>query len=99
LASHGVNVGQGLKAPAAWFLQSQDAADIDRTNFIVKKLDQYHGFASGIFRQLHIAGTCTVVEAMFSYETIFNIIGDITYALWFEKLAYNALPASLTPDM
>ena len=42
---------------------------------------------------------CTVVEAMFSYTTIFSIIGDPVFADKAEQIALNALPASLTPDM
>ena len=42
---------------------------------------------------------CTVVEAMFSYETLFAIQGDPIFAERAEQLAYNALPATLTPDM
>ena len=42
---------------------------------------------------------CTVVEAMFSYEMLFSIQGDPMFAERAEKLAYNALPATLTSDM
>lgn len=42
---------------------------------------------------------CTVVEAMFSHEMLFSIQGDPMFAERAEKLAYNALPATMTPDM
>lgn len=51
----------------------------------MQKLDKYHGQASGVFGcDEHLAGTmpsrgtelCTVVETMFSYETLFEIQGD-----------------------
>ena len=42
---------------------------------------------------------CTVVEAMFSFETLFSIQGDPTFAERAEKLTYNALPATITSDM
>ncbi len=40
-----------------------------------------------------------MVESMFSYESMFNILGDDMFPELAEKLAYNALPATLTPDM
>ena len=42
---------------------------------------------------------CTVVETMFSHEVMFYILGDPKFAERAEQLAYNALPATLTPDM
>ena len=56
----------------------------------MKKLDEYHGQASGVFGcDEHLAGTmpsrgtelCTVVETMFSYETLFEIQGDPVFGL------------------
>ena len=42
---------------------------------------------------------CTVVEAMFSFETLFSIQGDPMFAERAEKLTFNALPATITSDM
>ena len=42
---------------------------------------------------------CTVVESMFSFETLFSIQGDPMFAERAEKLTYNALPATITSDM
>ena len=36
---------------------------------------------------------------MFSYETLFSIQGDPMFAERAEKLAYSALPATITSDM
>ena len=36
---------------------------------------------------------------MFSFESLFSILGDPVFAERAEQLAYNALPATLTPDM
>ena len=41
---------------------------------------------------------CTVVEAMFSLETDLAITGDAAFADRLEKIAYNALPATITED-
>ena len=57
----------------------------------MQKLDLYHGQASGIFGcDEHLAGTmpsrgtelCTVVETMFSYETLFEIQGDPIFGIY-----------------
>jgi hypothetical protein len=42
---------------------------------------------------------CAVVESMFSYETAFAILGDADLADRLERVAYNALPATLSNDM
>ena len=36
----------------------------------------------------------TVVEAMFSYNTMFSVHGDVAFADRAERIAYNALPAT-----
>jgi DUF1680 family protein len=41
---------------------------------------------------------CAVVEAMFSLETDLAITGDESFADRLEKIAYNALPATITED-
>lgn len=45
------------------------------------------------------AELCTVVETMFSFEILFHVIGDPKFAERAEQLTYNALPATITPDM
>jgi DUF1680 family protein len=42
---------------------------------------------------------CAVVEAMFSLETDISILGDPALGDRLEKIAYNALPGTLTADM
>jgi DUF1680 family protein len=42
---------------------------------------------------------CAVVEAMFSYEQAFAIFGSPSLADRLEKVAYNALPATLSDDL
>jgi hypothetical protein len=69
---------------------------------------KYHGTALGLFtsdeqldgpyahRGIEL---CTVVEAMYSYEELFRMTGDFTLLDRLEMLSYNALPATLTPDL
>ena len=55
----------------------------------------------------HLAGTnptqgselCTVVETMFSLSQSLSILGDPTLGDRLERIAYNALPGTLTDDM
>ena len=42
---------------------------------------------------------CAVVEAMFSLETDIAILGDPALGDRLEKIAYNALPGTLTADL
>ncbi|MCX6138051.1 MAG: glycoside hydrolase family 127 protein, partial [Ignavibacteriales bacterium] len=82
---HGVNTGMGVKQPAIYYQQSKD----ERYPRAVKKgmadLMKYHGQANGLFsgdELLHgtdpTQGTelCTIVEYMFSLETLLKITGD-----------------------
>ena len=71
-------------------------------------LDRYHGQPNGIFScDEHYAGLdpsqgtelCTVVEAMFSLETDISILGDAALGDRLERISYNALPATFSPDM
>jgi hypothetical protein len=106
--THGVNNGQAIKSGAVWYRQSGNHSDWESSYVRMQKLDEYHGQASGVFGcDEHLAGRmpsrgtelCTVVESMFSYETLFEIQGDPIFAERAEKIGYNALPATITPDM
>ncbi len=108
LASHGVNNGMAMKAaPVAWVLTGdpRDRAGLDE---MLGKLDRFHAQPEGIFgADEHLAGRdpsqgtelCTVVEAMFSLETDAAILGDATLGDRLERVAYNALPGTMTADM
>jgi hypothetical protein len=108
LATHGVNNGQAIKTGAVSYRLSGNPADIAGAIRGIEVLDQYHGQASGIFScSEHIAGRmpsqgtelCTVVEAMFSFEVLFSVLGNTSHADRIEQLAYNALPAAIDPWM
>ncbi|KAH7921753.1 hypothetical protein BV22DRAFT_1038302 [Leucogyrophana mollusca] len=71
-------------------------------------LFQYHGRPSGIFAaDEYLAGLqairgtelCDVVETMYSGSYLYQVIGDIKFADRVERIAYNALPATLTGTM
>ncbi len=108
LWTHGVNNGQAIKAGAVWHRVSGDPADMATSDTAHKVLTAFHGQATGMFTcDEHLAGRmpshgtelCTVVETLFSYETILSVSGNLTYADLLERIAYNALPGELTNDM
>ncbi len=106
-ATHIVNVTMGLKHPALhqYFFGDIDGADITRRG--IEQLEHYHGTASGCINgDEHLSGPdprqgaelCSVVEYMFSLSVMLEIFGDTALADKLEKLAYNALPATITED-
>ena len=108
LATHGVNNGQALKTGAVWSLVSGSASDRAATARMLGELDRYHGLPNGMFScDEHLSGRdpsqgselCTVVETMFSLEQALAITGDAALGDRLEKLAFNALPGTLTDDM
>ncbi|MGA3325704.1 MAG: beta-L-arabinofuranosidase domain-containing protein [Terriglobia bacterium] len=108
LANHGVNNGMAMKAAAVWWLLTGEKKDREGLSQMLTALDRYHGLPNGIFSaDEHYAGLdpsqgtelCAVVEAMFSLETDISILGDPSLGDRLEKIAYNALPGTLTPDL
>ena len=106
--SHVVNVGMGLKAPAMNYLVSGSSKDREAFYDGWQKLMRYHGVAMGMFTgDEHLAGNsptqgtelCAVVETMFSLETLVWALGDLSMGDKLEKLAFNALPATVKADM
>ena len=104
--SHVVNIAMMLKSEALMSLIS----DGDPESFAKEALEYLmtkHGMATGHFTGdetlsgcLPIKGSelCGVVEAMYSYEWLFAITGNTEWLDWLEKLAFNALPATKSPD-
>jgi DUF1680 family protein len=108
LATHGVNTAMALKAAAVWWLVTGDPGDRASLSQMFDALDRYHGQPSGIFSaDEHLAGRdpsqgtelCAVVEAMFSLEQDIAILGDAAFGDRLERIAYNALPATLSKDL
>lgn len=106
--SHVVNVAMGLKTPALEFLLHGGEKDREAFYEGWQKLMKYHGVAMGMFTgDEHLSGNrptqgtelCAVVETMFSLETLIWALGDITLGDRLEKLAFNALPVTISPDM
>lgn len=108
LVTHVVNNAMALKTSGVWYRQSGDSEDRDAVHHMIQELDRYHGQANGMFSgDEHLAGRnpsqgtelCAVVEYMYSLETLIPIMGDVELADRLERIAYNALPATFSPDM
>jgi uncharacterized protein len=108
LSTHGVNNAMAMKAAAVWWSITGDQSDRNALYRMFGALDRFHGQPSGIFgADEHLAGRdpsqgtelCAVVEAMFSLEVDMSILGDPAFGDRLERIAYNALPGTLTADM
>ena len=105
--THVVNVAMGLKLPALRArLESKDQrATLDRA---FANLDRYHGQATGMFSgdewlagnsPEHGVELCAVVELMYSLEVLARAYGSGTFGDRLERVAYNALAATMTADV
>jgi hypothetical protein len=105
---HVVNVAMSLKAYALLARITGKAADREAIAEMLARLDRYHGQVTGMFTgdeciagKNPLQGTelCAVVEALYSLEHALAATGDAALADRWERIAYNALPATFTPDM
>jgi uncharacterized protein len=108
LSAHVVNNAMAIKYPGLWYQVSKDVRYKNAVLEGIRKYDLYHGQAGGRFSgDEHLSGKspsrgtelCSVVEYMFSLETLYEILGDNSLADRLESLAYNSLPGTTTPDM
>jgi hypothetical protein len=105
---HVVNNGMAVKAPALWWRLTGEDRDREMVYEMMEKQDRYHGQATGIFSgdecfagKNPSQGTelCAVVEYQFSLEVLLSILGDPALGDRLEKVTFNALPATFSPDM
>ena len=104
---HCVNVAQGLKEPVIYFQQHPEQKYLDAVKKGLSALKEVHGFVNGMYggdEQLHgndpTQGSelCSAVEMMYCFESILPLTGDVYYADYLEKIAYNVLPTQSTDD-
>lgn len=107
---HNVNFAQGFRAgTVAWMLTKdpQHLASAERN--YQTAIGTYGQFAGGTFVADENARpgfvdprggfeTCGIVEFMHSFEMLTKITGNPLWADRCEELAFNSLPASMTPD-
>lgn len=105
--SHVVNIAMMLKSEALWSLFGECDAE-EFANIALEYLDKKHGTIIGHFNgdenlsgnsPIQGAELCSIVELMYSYEILFSITGNIKWLDRLETLAYNSLPAAVSPDM
>ncbi|MDB4867882.1 MAG: hypothetical protein JWR03_2215 [Cohnella sp.] len=105
--THVVNVAMGLKTPGVRFEMSGDPAEKNAIYRGIDSLMTYHGQAHGMFSgDEWLSGThpsqgvelCAVVEYMFTMEQLIRILGDGRFGDILEKVAFNALPATISAD-
>ena len=108
---HGVNVAQGFREPATYYVYNGDeqalACAYANHHEMRKRYGQVPGGMFGAdenARQGYSdprqgAETCAIVEQMASDEIMMQITGDPFWADHCEDVAFNTLPAALMPDM
>ncbi len=108
---HGVNLAEGFREPAQFYQQIHDprylkASERDYHAF----MDVYGQVPGGMFgadenaRKGHTgprqgSETCAMVEFMHSDEMMLRITGNTKWADRCEDVAFNSLPAAMTPDL
>jgi uncharacterized protein len=106
--SHVVNNAMAIKAHPLWGRLSGESRDREAVYAMLENLDQYHGMVTGVFTGDEClaglnpsAGTelCAVVETMYSLEILLSLMGDTEFGDRLEKIAFNALPATFSPNM
>jgi hypothetical protein len=107
-ASHVVNNALAVKSGALWARLSGDESDAAFSLSMIEQLEKYHGSLAGIFSGDEcLAGKdptqgtelCAVVDYAFSLEVLLSLLGEPGLGDRLEKDIFNALPATLTPDM
>jgi DUF1680 family protein len=108
---HNVNVSQGFREPAIYFVQAKDPG-------FLHAVERNYETIMGRFGQVPGGGfagdencrpgygdprqgfeTCGIVEFLHSFEMLTAISGDPVWADRCEELAFNSLPAAMTPDL
>jgi len=109
--THGVNNTQGFREPATYYQQAKERRYLEASErdyaVVMRGYGQVPGGMFGadeIFRPGHTgpsqaAETCSMVEFMHSFQMLLKITGDPVWADRCEEVAFNSLPAALTPDL
>lgn len=104
---HCVNLAQGMKQPIIRYQATNDTKHIEAIQKAMKDLKHEHGWPNGLYgadELLHTGNPtqgselCTAVELMFSLEKMIEITGNVEWADWLERVAFNALPTQVTDD-
>jgi len=107
---HNVNIAQGFREPATYYLQTGDSSDMEATYrdfHLVRNI--YGQVPGGMFGADENARTgytdprqgietCGMVEQMSSDEILLRFTGDPSWADNCENVAFNTYPAALMPN-
>ena len=108
---HGVNIAMGFRYPAVYYQQSRNRTLLDATernyNLVMDLYGQQPGGMFGADENIRPgygdprqgAETCSMVEFMYSHEALLKITGETRHADRCEEIAFNSLPAAMTPDL
>lgn len=105
--THVVNLAMCLKSEAL-LRRLKSNTDHQFADKALGLLQKYHGMPTGHFTGDEcLSGTspiqgsecCGVVEAMYSYEQLLSLTGESKWGDILDRLTFNALPATLSPDM
>lgn len=107
--AHVVNLAMALKSMALYGrINGKTEKGVEFAEQMYSKLMRYHGSAIGHFNGDEVlsgkspvrgAELCSIVEEMFSFETLYALSGKGVWIDRLEMLAYNSLPATTSPDM
>jgi len=106
--THVVNNAMGVKAAGVFYAQTGKEWHRIASKLGIEQLMKHHGQPNGIWSgDEHLNGTsptsgtelCAVAEFMYSLEELIRILGDASFGDRLEQVAYNAYPATCSPDM
>jgi hypothetical protein len=104
---HGVNNAMGTKSCTTWYRQSRNESDAKAAYKKLLIQDKYHGQPHGMFAADECFGgrelnrgieLCAVVEQMYSLQHNFRVLGDPYFLDRYERIAFNSLPGTISPD-
>ena len=107
-AGHVVNNAMAVKAHGLWGRLTGEERDRRAVYDIIEKLDRHHGMLTGVFtgdeclagkRPTQGTELCAVVEYAYSLEVLLSLTADPAFGDRLEKIIFNALPATFSPDM
>ena len=108
---HNVNLAQGFREPATYFLLTHDPKHLAATERVWSELRDLYGQVPGgmygsdencrpgFHGPRQAIETCGIVEEMLSDEILLGITGQTRWADQCENVAFNSLPAALTADL
>ncbi|MBM4023920.1 MAG: transcriptional initiation protein Tat [Planctomycetes bacterium] len=108
---HVVNIAECFRAPAQFYQQSKDIRYLRETERVYDTVFEIYGQVSGglygadenarpgFTGPRQAAETCAKAEMMYSDYLLVGISGDGKWADRAEDIAFNSLPASMTPDL